>query len=116
MPIIGKGSRGSRRDLAVGADESGAKTDAGAVAFADAAKTHDESHGAVGHVGLIGVHDDAGVADRGGLERVLVREGGAEQQPTLFAQVLLRVESIAHALGVLTEDGHDVAVSSGESV
>ena len=57
-----------QRDLAVGGDETGAKTDARSMSFADPAKTHHESHRAVGHVGLIGVHDDAGIAHRGGLK------------------------------------------------
>src|SRR5664280_1568346 len=88
-------------DLPVGADETGAKTDARTMSLTDAAITHHESHGAFGYVRLIRVHDDAGVAYRGGFERILVREGGTEEEPALFTEVLFRVETVTHALGVL---------------
>ena len=86
-----KGFARVEKDLPVGADQTGAKTDARTMSLADAPKTHHESHGAFRYVRLIGVEDDARIADRGRLERVLVSERGAQQEPALLTQVFFRV-------------------------
>src|ERR1039458_6255955 len=104
------------RDFPVGTDESAAKTNTRTMTLAHTAKTHHEAPGSFGNARLVGVRHDAGITDCGRLERVLVRERGAEEEPTLLAQVFLRVQPVAHAFGVLTEYGLNVSVPTRESL
>jgi hypothetical protein len=70
------------RDAALRVHGAGAEADRGPVSFTDGTHAHDEPGAPCSHALLIGVEHHAGVAQRGTLDRELVREGGPEQQPS----------------------------------
>ena len=80
-PVVASGERGSIVASAGGVDRPGPEPDRGPVALADGADAHDEAQAPGGHARLVGVGDDARVAQRRAFDGVLAREGRAEQQP-----------------------------------
>ena len=95
-------------------DRPRAEPDAGPMALADPAHAHDEPEGAERCAGLVGVLDDARVAQRRGLDGVLVSERRPQQQPALRAEVGVRVETVGDAVGVMAEGADEVAVAASE--
>ena len=70
-------------DLAARVDDARAKLDRRDVPLADGPKTQDEALLAWSEALLVGRRHDRRIAERGGLDRVLVGEIGADEQPAL---------------------------------
>ena len=79
-PASEVGSRPVERDRRLAADHAGTELDRRDVTFADRAGAEDERAARRGQAGLVRMGDDRRVAQRGGFDRVLVGEGGADQQ------------------------------------
>jgi hypothetical protein len=103
------------RHLAVGADGADPEADGRPVPFADAPERQHEPDPAGRCRRLVGVHDDARVAQGRGLDGELVRERGAEQQPALGAELDVGVEAVADPLGVAAERRRQVLMAVAEA-
>ena len=71
------------RDARVGIEHAGAKLDRRQMALAHGTQAHDEAHRAARKAALIRRRHDRWVEQRSGLDRVLVREVGPDQQAAL---------------------------------
>ena len=80
VPAVANGAAASTRGIAVGVDDAGAEPDRRPVALADRPDAHDEAQTAGRHAGLVGMGDDARVAQRRALDGVLAGERRAEQR------------------------------------
>ena len=85
-------------DVAAGIKQSGAKSDRGDVTFARGPEAQDETQRAGRQVRLVRMRHDRGIEQRGGFERILVTEIGAEQKLPFFGQVLVGVQAGADLL------------------
>ena len=70
-------------DGSVGIDDTRSELDRRHMSLADGPQTHDEPDSACGDTGLVGCDHDRRVAQRRRLDRVLVREVGADETTTL---------------------------------
>ena len=103
------------RDGAAPVDDAGAEADGRPVALADLRTLITKRSAPAEHADLVGVGDDARVAQRGGLDGVLVGEGRAEQQPALGGELGAGIDAVGDALGVVAERAGEVAVPAAEA-
>ncbi len=66
--------------------------------FTRGPEAQDKTQRAGRQVGLVRMRHDRGIEERGGFERILVTEIGAEEQLSFFGQVLTGVQALAHLL------------------
>ena len=102
-PDGGERSRVIDRGAARCVDDAGAEPDRGAVPFPDGPDAHHESQAACGRARLVGVGDDAGVAQRRAFDGVLAGERRAEQQHSRVGELQRRDRAGRRVAGVPAE-------------
>ena len=102
-------------DGACRVDNACAEADGGPVALTDAPHAHHEAHPAFGDLALVGVHDDAGVAERCGLDGVLAGERRPQQGHSRTREPLTRVQAVGEFPGVPLKRRVEIAVATVET-
>ena len=115
VPAVAYGPRRSTDTVAVAADHDDAEADRRAVALADLADAEHDAQLTGRQPALVGCRHGARVAHRGRLDRELLGERGAEQQPALLGQLDVRRRAgSARRRGVAVEHRGEIAVAAAE--
>ncbi len=97
-----------------GVDDAGPESDRGPMALPDPPHTHHEPQATRRRARLVGVGDHARVAQRRAFDGVFVREGGSQQQHSLFAEFAAGVEPVGELVGVPAERVPQTAMPAAE--
>jgi hypothetical protein len=95
-------------------EDSGSKRNGRNVPFSGGAETENEAQGAGWQAGLVGVRHDGGIEQRGGFQRVLGQEKGADQQPPLFGNIAIGRQQVVDLFKAFQKDCADLLVPLGE--